>query len=76
MLTEYIASAMAKAKYEVLDDGTFYGQIPRFRGVWANAATRARCRRELQEVLEEGIVINLRLGYRLPNLPGIKPFPK
>ena len=37
MLTRYIEAAMAKAKYEILDDGTYFGEIPGFRGVWSNA---------------------------------------
>jgi hypothetical protein len=28
MLTEYIQAAMGKARYEILDDGTYYGEIP------------------------------------------------
>lgn len=76
MLTDYIHAAMAKARFEVLDDRTYYGSIRRFKGVWSNARTLIACRRELQEVLEEWIVINLRLGNHLPSLPGVKPFPK
>ena len=38
MLTQYIQAAMRQAKYEILsDDGSFYGEIPGFQGVWANA---------------------------------------
>ncbi len=54
MLTDYIQAAMRRAKYEILEDnGTFYGEIPGFQGVWSNAATLEDCRRELQEVLED-----------------------
>lgn len=76
MLTDYIIAAMAKAKYEHIEDGTYFGKIPHFKGVWANAKTLRQCRRELQEVLEEWIVVSLRVGSRLPALPGVKPFPK
>ncbi len=76
MLTEYIDIAMARARYELLEDGTYYGEIRGFRGVWAEAPNLESCRRELQEVLEEWIVLKLRLGNRLPRLPGVKPFPK
>ena len=38
MLTKYIAQVMAKAKYEILqEDSSFYGEIPGFEGVYANA---------------------------------------
>ncbi len=39
MLTEYVSAAMHKATYEILPDGTFYGEIPGFQGVYSNAAT-------------------------------------
>lgn len=54
MLTRYIQAALHKAKYKILsDDNTFYGEIPEFQGVWANAETLELCREELSEVLEE-----------------------
>jgi uncharacterized protein UPF0150 len=33
MLTSYIHEAMRLAKYEILEDGTYYGEIPGFQGV-------------------------------------------
>lgn len=71
MLTEYIRSAMRRATYEILSDGTYYGEIPGFRGVYANAATLEACREELQEVLEGWIVLGLRLGHTLPEIDGL-----
>lgn len=54
MLTEFINSAMQKAKYEILEDWEwYYGEIPWFEWVWANAFDLETCRLELQEVLEE-----------------------
>ena len=75
MLIDYVQKAMRLARIERIEDGTYFGSIPRFRGVWANAKTKVACRRELQEVLEEWIVINLRLGAALPRMPGVRPFP-
>jgi predicted RNase H-like HicB family nuclease len=66
MLTKYIHGAMLRAKYEILSDGTFYGEITGFQGVYANAKTLEACRDELQEVLEGWIVLGLRLGHELP----------
>ena len=66
MLTQYIRAAMRRATYEILSDGTYYGEIPGFQGVYANAATLDDCREELQEVLEGWIVLGLRLGHPLP----------
>lgn len=76
MLLDYVKAAMSRAKYAPIEDGTYFGEIPGFRGVWANAQTRSECRRELQEVLEEWIVVNLRLGNNPPKLPGVGAFPR
>ena len=73
MLTQYIQAAMRQAKYEILsDDGSFYGAIPGFQGVWANAATLEDCRNELAEVLEEWIFLHLADKTPLPVVDGLK----
>ena len=70
MLTNYIRTAMHKAIYELLEDETFYSEIPEFPGVWANAATLEACREDLQDALEGWIILGLRLGHTLPILHG------
>jgi predicted RNase H-like HicB family nuclease len=72
MLTSYINAAMRQATYEILSDGTFYGEIPGFKGVYANAKTLEACREELQEILEGWIILGLRLGHSLPVVNGIE----
>ena len=73
MLSQYIQAALRKAKYEILeDDGTFYGEIPGFQGVWANAAALEDCRNELAEVLEEWIFLHLADNTPLPVVNGLK----
>jgi len=62
---------MRRAKYEILQDGTFYGEIPNLQGVYANAETLEGCREQLREVLEGWIVLGLRLGHPLPTVDGI-----
>ena len=53
MLTGYIRAAMRKAHCEILpDDGSFYGEIEGFQGVWADADTLEACGEELVEILE------------------------
>ena len=65
MLTNYIRAAMRRAKYEILlDDGTFYGEIPGFGGIYANANTVESCRGEIEEVLEGWILF--RVSRKLP----------
>jgi len=73
MLTNYVRAAMNKAHYEILpDDGTFYGEIPGFDGVWANADTLEECRDELVEVLEEWIMLGISLHQPLPVVDGFE----
>ena len=73
MLITYLKAAMKKAKYEILqDDNTFYGEIPRFDGVYANAKTLEACRDELEEVLEEWILFRISCNLPLPQVNGIE----
>jgi predicted RNase H-like HicB family nuclease len=72
MLTAYIQTAMRRAKYELLEDDTFYAEIPALPGVYANAKTLEACREELQEVLEGWIILGLRLGHPLPEIDRIR----
>lgn len=72
MLTRYISGAMHRATYEILpDDGTFYGEIPGFQGVYANAATLEACRDELEEVLEGWILLRISRNMPLPIVDGM-----
>ena len=71
MLTQYIQHATARAHYELLDDGTFYAEIPGIQGVYANSETLETCREQLQEVLEDWIMLGFHLGHSLPVVDGI-----
>ena len=53
MIFEYCQKAIERAEYKKLDDGTWYAEVPGFKGVWANAKTVEDCRKELISVLEE-----------------------
>ncbi len=67
MITKYIQAAMRKAKYEILDgDEGFYGEIPGFDGVWANAATLEECRDQLAEALETWLLFRVSRGLKVP----------
>jgi predicted RNase H-like HicB family nuclease len=68
MLFEYIQNALAEARYKILDDGTWFAEIPGFEGVWANGKTVEECRKELIEVLEEWFVLKLKDGDPMPSL--------
>ena len=73
MIRNYLQAAMRKAKYEILsDDGTFYGEIPGFAGVFANAESLEACREQLEEVLEEWILLRVSRNLPVPVVGGIE----
>ncbi len=60
MLTDFILKKLKSAKYKLLKDGSYFGSIPEIKGVWANTKTLEACRVELQEVLEDWLILQLR----------------
>jgi predicted RNase H-like HicB family nuclease len=66
ILTEYIEQTMAHAEYDKLEDGSFAGKIPACPGVIAFAATLRECEEELRSVLEDWLLVGLKLGHPLP----------
>ena len=73
MLSRYISSAMKKAIYEIPeDDSSFYGRIPGFKGVYANADTLEECREELEEVLEEWLFFRISRNLFVPEVNGME----
>lgn len=72
MLTEYIQAAMAKAHYEILEEGEgYFGEIPELEGLWANADTLEGCRAELQSALESWILVGVWMHHQIPVIDGI-----
>ncbi|MCR4420398.1 MAG: type II toxin-antitoxin system HicB family antitoxin [Clostridia bacterium] len=71
LLSAFVQAAMAEARYKRLEDGSFFGEIPSCRGVWANEDTLEKCREVLQEVLEEWLVLKLRDRDPLPKVGGV-----
>ena len=72
MIRQYIAAAMATAEYEILsDDGSFYGEIPGFQGVYSNADTLEECRAELEDVLDEWLLFSIARNLDVPVVDGL-----
>jgi len=69
MLTDYISQKLARARYKILDDGTYFGKIPGLQGVWASEKTLEKCRETLREVLEEWLILKLQDGDKIPGFP-------
>jgi predicted RNase H-like HicB family nuclease len=73
MLTKYLDAAMRHAHYEILkDDGTYYGEIPDCRGVYANAPTLEECRSELADVLEDWLLFRIHKNLSVPKIDGLE----
>ena len=71
MIRRYLSEAMHRAKYKILDDGTFYGWVDELPGVWANAEKLEECRNELEAVIDDWLLLGLKLGHTIPPLAGI-----
>ena len=72
MLTNYLRTAMGKAHYELLGGGEgFYGEIPGFDGVLAQADTLEACREELASTLEDWLLLRISRNLPVPVLEGM-----
>jgi len=72
MLTEYLKAAMAHAHYELLGGGEgFYGEIPGFQGVFAQAETLEACRDELASTLEDWLLFRISRQLPVPRVQGL-----
>lgn len=73
MWTNYLRAALHQAHYAILpDDNSYYGEVPDFDGVYANAATLEACREERAEVLEEWMLFRIAKGLPLPVVDGVE----
>ncbi len=72
MLTEYIKAALRKAKYEILEDKSYYGEIPGFEGLYSNESSLEDCRNELEKTLEDWILLSISKNLPLPVVDDIE----
>ena len=68
MVSQYVASALERADYQLLDDGSFAATVRGLRGVIATGSTLEGCRRELVEVVEEWVLVRVAHGLAIPAL--------
>ncbi len=69
MIVEYIQAALARARYEIIDDDEpYYGEVPELPGVFATGKTLEECRKNLAEVIDGWIIIHLKRGIPIPKL--------
>jgi predicted RNase H-like HicB family nuclease len=66
MIRAYVETALRRARYDKLQDGTFCAEVPRRRGVLATGDTLEECRDQLAEVVEEWVLVRVARGLALP----------
>jgi predicted RNase H-like HicB family nuclease len=71
MITQYVDAALHHGRYEILEDGTYYGEVPPLRGVLATGRTLEACRRELAEVIEEWVLVRVAKGLAVPSIGSV-----
>jgi predicted RNase H-like HicB family nuclease len=71
ILTNYIEKALDNSVYEKIEDGTYVGKIPGCDGVIAFAESLRECEKELRSILEEWILLGLKLKHTLPIIADI-----
>ena len=70
MITRYLAHALERAQYRVLEDGTFTATVRGLRGVIGTGATLEACRGDLTEVVEECVLVRVARRLAIPALDG------
>ena len=70
ILSEYIENAMKLAEYDKLE-GSFSGRIPNCKGVIAFGNTLSKCEDDLHSILEEWILLGIKMNHKLPVIDGI-----
>ncbi len=68
MIRQYVERALRMARYDTLEDGTFYGEVQRLRGVLATGETLEECRDQLAEIVEGWVLVRVAKGLRVPQL--------
>lgn len=70
MISRYVQRALDRARYQLLDDGTFAATVSSLRGVIATGPSLEACRRDLADVVEEWILVRVSQGLSVPSLGG------
>ncbi|MBI2122337.1 MAG: type II toxin-antitoxin system HicB family antitoxin [Candidatus Sungbacteria bacterium] len=68
MISEFVEKKLREARYKLLKNKSYLGEIPGLQGVWAHAKNLEDCRKELQSALEDWLLLKLRDGDSIPGL--------
>jgi predicted RNase H-like HicB family nuclease len=71
MFAEYIQAALDRAVYKTIEDeDPIFVSVPELPGAWATGKTIEEARKELIEVIEEWVLLGIRLGHPIPPIGG------
>jgi predicted RNase H-like HicB family nuclease len=71
MFAEYITAALRRAEYKIIEsDEPVFVSVPGLNGAWATGKTIEGARAELIEVIEEWLVLGIKLGHTIPEIEG------
>jgi predicted RNase H-like HicB family nuclease len=68
VISRYIAEALHRAHYRVVDDGLYCATVTGLPGVVATGKTLEACREQLVEVIEEWLLVHVAQGLKIPRL--------
>jgi predicted RNase H-like HicB family nuclease len=68
MIRSYLDAALSRALYTKFEDGSYGAEVRGLRGVIATGSTLEACRKELEEVIEEWVLVRVARGLRIPAL--------
>ncbi len=71
ILSDYLNRALAQAEYDQLEEDSFFGRIPSCKGVVAFAKSLREFEEKLRSVLEDWVLVGLKLGHSLPVLDNL-----
>ena len=71
MISRYVAQALARATYQVVEGDAYCATVPGLRGVIAVGASIERCRESLAEAVEEWVLVRVSRQLAIPTLDGV-----
>ena len=72
MIRDYLDAALTRARYTQLDAGSYAAEVRGLRGVIATGRTIEACRKSLEAVVEEWVLVRVARGLTIPSLGGAK----
>ena len=72
MIRGYLDAALSRARYTEFEGGSYGAEVRGLRGVIATGSTLEICRKALEEVIEEWVLVRVSKGLDIPSLGSAK----